>query len=251
MTFSISNHFPIPTWADRHPEPCRKDHSKGPETAPSHRFRNNTAYPFLRDRPAEDTLSGATGDVSTTTGDTGNVQTVARTDVTVTNRIKSEITITTADGDSVTLNTAFLFEAGFTAYAQSGEINGSIYNISASSASVNISKEFSLSVEGELDREEIRDIAKAIREVNKIMRRLLSGDTEHALKRASKLYRLDSLTGIEATVEAGKSVSVTEQVARSTTEPSASTETPPPETAGEETASVEAASEEEIPAEAA
>ncbi len=251
MTFSISNHFPIPTWADRHPEPCRKDHSKGPETASSHRFRNNTAHPFSLNRAGETTFSGASGDSPSTTGGTGNVQAAAMTDVTVTNRIKSEITITTADGDTVALNAASLFEAGFTAYAQSGEVNGSPYNISASSASVNISREFSLSVEGELDGEEIRDIAKAIREVNKIMRRLLSGDTEHALKRVSKLYRLDSLAGIEAAIEAGQSVSVAEQVSRSAVISPASSETPPPETAEEATASVEAASEEEISAKAA
>jgi hypothetical protein len=251
MTFSIPNHCSIPTWTNRHLEPCRKDHHKGPETARSHRVRKNAAHPFSRNRSTETTLSGATGDLSNATGNTGNVQTAARTDVTVTNQIKSEITITTADGDTVTLNTASLFEASYTAYNQSGEINGSPYNISASSASVSVSKEFSLSIEGELDREEIRDIAKAIREVNKIMRRLLSGDTGHALKRASKLYRLDSLAGIEATMETGKSVSVTERVARSAVESPASTETPPPETAGEETASVEAASEEEIPAKAA
>ncbi|MBN2320673.1 MAG: hypothetical protein JXR49_16455 [Acidobacteria bacterium] len=241
MTFSIPNHCPMPAWADKHPEPFRKDHPKDPETAPLHRYMSNAAHPFYRNGAGETTLSGATGDVSNTTGDTGNVQTATRTDVTVTSRIKSEITITTADGDTVTMNTASLFEAGFTAYTQRGEINESPYNISGASASVNISKEYSLSVEGDLDREEMRDIAKAIRQVNKIMRRLLSGDMEHALKRASKLYRLDSLAAIEAKMETGKSVSVTEQVVRSATEFPAPSETMSPEIAGEATASAEAA----------
>jgi hypothetical protein len=81
------------------------------------------------------------------------------------------------------------------------------------------------------------------------MRRLLSGDVEHALKRATKLYRLNSLVGIEAMMEAGKSVSVTSQVARSTVEFPASSETPQPEIAGEETASMEA--DDDVSAEAA
>lgn len=251
MTFSIPDHCPIQAWAHRYSEPCRKDHPKDPETSPSHRFRKNAAHPFFRNWAGKTTLSGVMANASNTTGDTGNVQTAVKTDVTVTNQIKSEITITTADGDTVTLNKASLFEASFTAYTQSGEINDSPYNISAASASVNVSKEFSLSVEGELDREEIQDIAKAIRQVNKIMRMLLSGNMEHALKRATKLYRLDSLAGIEAMVEAEKSVSVTEQIVRSTTESPAISETQPQEIVEGETASVETVSEEAVSAEAA
>ena len=154
---------------------------------------------------------GSSPDGGITAADSGNVQTISKTAVTVSKLVKADIAITTQDGDTVILNASSAFEATFAAYNQSGRIDATSYAVSAAGTSFNASGEFSLSVEGQLDKEELHHIDAAVRQVDKIMRQLSSGNLEQALKRASKLHKLDSLSGLEAVLETTNSISVTQQ----------------------------------------
>jgi hypothetical protein len=216
MSFSLTNHCLTPNPSNIYGECCTKNSSAKPDGAARNQSKNTAASDYFENRQRTAVSPDVTPDAPETTADLTPVQSASGTKISVSNQIKAEITITTKDGDTVTLNTSTLFEAGFTAYNQSGEINNSPYNVSAAGASFNYSSDFSLSVDGQLDKEELRDIAKAIRQVNKIMRRLLSGDMEHALKRASKLHKLDTISGIEALLEFDKTVSVAQQASTNT-----------------------------------
>ena len=249
MTVSLTTHCAVPSWLDIYPGPYNKDFSKNPDAQASCRSKNKAVPDFSGSQPIGDVEPDVESDVLNTTANASDSQSTSKTEVAVSNRIRSEITITTVDGDTVTLNTLSLFEKNVTAYSRSSQTDENTYTISAGSAAFSFSSEFSLSVEGQLDKEELRDVSKAIRQVNKIVRRLFSGDMEHALKRAEKLHKLDSLSGIEALIQASKSVSVTQQtgkidtesIANSNTELPAATDTESPTTTEEESEQGQAA----------
>jgi hypothetical protein len=239
-----------------HPLTARQDYNPGIFAEESHDkqgihrrwgHHKHAGSRSLENRPAGTLRSYNTPDGLDAADNSGGVQSSSKTDVSISRQNSAEITITTTDGDTVTLNTSSLFEASFTSYNQSGETSDGSYNLSASSASFKASREFSLSVEGELDKEELRDISKAIRQVNKTMRDLFSGDMEQALKRAAKLYNLDSISGIEAVAKVVNSVSVTQQITDTGTETAAMPEDPQPEpTALESQAAAPAGTQEEV-----
>ena len=109
------------------------------------------------------------------------------------------VTLVTAEGDTVTLSSGFESETKFETYD------------SRILLSREWSRSFSLSVEGDLSREERRDIHKALRTINQVTRTLLRGDVEKAAKQSEKLQRLDSIASLEA------ELSITRQITLETT----------------------------------
>ena len=102
----------------------------------------------------------------------------------------TDITLVTAEGDTVTLSSSFEREVKFETYNSRGE--------SASMLSKSSSSSFSLSIEGDLDRKELRDIRNAIRTIEKVNRTLMRGDLEKAAHQAEKLQRLDTIASLDA-----------------------------------------------------
>jgi hypothetical protein len=74
-----------------------------------------------------------------------------------------------------------------------------------------VSREYSILVEGDLNKTELRDIRKAIRTIEKIMRDFLSGDIDHAVGKAMKISRLESISTLEASLQFERSLSVDQQ----------------------------------------
>jgi len=108
------------------------------------------------------------------------------------------LTLVTAEGDTVTLSSSFEREVKFETYNSEGE--------SSRMRSREWSKSVSLSIEGDLNREELRDIRKALRTIEKVNRTLMRGDVEKAAEQAEKLQRLDSIVSLDA------ELSITRQV---------------------------------------
>lgn len=125
----------------------------------------------------------------------------------------SDITLVTAEGDTVTLSASQTKEIWFDTYSSKGQSTGSDAALSASKSS-----EFSMTVEGDLNKEELKDIRKAIRTIWKAERDILKGHDERATERTTKLAELDQIASIDAKLEFRQTVSVTQ----TTVEPPAS-----------------------------
>jgi len=96
------------------------------------------------------------------------------------------------------LSANFADHAEFATYDSRGSARGSR----------SFERSFSFTVEGELSREELKDIRKAIRTIEKATRDVLKGNTEKAAQRASRLERLDTIAQLQAEVEMTRKVSV-------------------------------------------
>ena len=99
----------------------------------------------------------------------------------------SDLSITTADGDVVSISFSALEESqsseNFSYYA-SQDANGMSYQSNASSYS---EMNFSFSVQGELDKEELQAIQSLIKDISKIEKDFFSGDIEGAFNKALEL----------------------------------------------------------------
>ncbi len=122
----------------------------------------------------------------------------------------SDFTIVTAEGDTVTLSSSRSSELAFATYNPLGD-SGSA---SRSAASFSTSRDFSFSVEGDLNKEELKDIRRAIKTVMKSARDVLRGDDEKAFRRASKLSNLDQIASLDANLHFRREISTTQVISR-------------------------------------
>lgn len=141
--------------------------------------------------------------------------------VSISSQQNKDITIFTEDGDKVTLSSDQQIEAFYLTYSDISYQNFSgasdntsitLNNYAASKSEIfayesNLS--LSISVEGELDEQEIKDIKKAIKSIDKIMMGILNGgNVEKAADQAMMLASLKSISGIEADYSYEKTISV-------------------------------------------
>ena len=73
---------------------------------------------------------------------------------------------------------------------------------------ISTEKMFSLSVEGDLSKQEIKEIKKSLKLVSKILSGYESGDIKKVLKNVSKIGNLDTIANLEAAIQQVSSVSL-------------------------------------------
>ncbi|MBN1104212.1 MAG: hypothetical protein JXL84_12415 [Deltaproteobacteria bacterium] len=123
------------------------------------------------------------------------------------------ITLFTDEGDKVTLSSASLSRTEYTSvYNRMGYANGSMSAFRGTQWTGLSSHNFSLSLEGDLSQEEMKDIAKAVRSAEKILRNLLLGNTGQAMHEAMKTSRLDTLSSLQADLHVEQVVTFEKQV---------------------------------------
>ncbi len=128
-----------------------------------------------------------------------------------------EISLTTQDGDKVTISAS---QEGLLSYSRSNEITYEKYSFADNSqgqgTSLFTGEEFimkqqekvefeymsdlSITVEGDLNEQELKDIKTALRQIDKIMTNMLygGGDSNEISSSLSKLDNLESISGVEA-----------------------------------------------------
>lgn len=118
------------------------------------------------------------------------------------------LSIVTAEGDTVTLSAASTTGVGWTAFA--GTSTGSDGTLAAQARGVTVSSAASvaLTVEGELSREETRDITKAVRAYESALKHLVNGRPQAAHSHLAQIARLDEIAGFAATYSLATSLSV-------------------------------------------
>jgi hypothetical protein len=137
----------------------------------------------------------------------------------------AEIEIYTAEGDKVTLSAMIQFEASSESYASYGRLgrshnshhhrqdgHGQDHQQNAvtgnSSASVSSTQKYSVSIEGNLNQQELQDIQKALQTIEQASQKMESGNLDGAQNKLEKLGELTSLTGISADISVQQSVTV-------------------------------------------
>ncbi len=129
------------------------------------------------------------------------------------------ISILTSEGDVVTISSHEELHTGYYSYQEATSGSGSLSYQEGKQFELSASKEFSLSVEGDLSKQEIKDIKKSLRLINKILKGYQSGDIEKVLKNVSKIGKLDNIASLEAAIQQVSSVSYTQQSIANTAYP--------------------------------
>ncbi|HET9129902.1 MAG TPA: hypothetical protein VFO86_03080, partial [Terriglobia bacterium] len=149
-----------------------------------------------------------------TTDSSASAQT---TQVKVTQSQTADITIVTAEGDTVTLSASRSVELSLATYNAQGKVGDSSAAVSGVSAELQRSSDFSITVDGDLNKEELKEIRTAFRTIQKAATDVLKGHDERAAARTAKLGDLDQIASIDADLEFNREVSVTQVSAKSET----------------------------------
>ncbi len=129
------------------------------------------------------------------------------------------ITINTSEGDVVTISSSEEFHTGYYSYQDVASGSGNISLQENRQLEISTAKSFSLSVEGDLSKQEIKDIKKSLKLVNKILSGYQSGDIKKVLKNVSKIGNLDTIANLEAAMLQVSSISYEHQSTAGTAYP--------------------------------
>ena len=135
------------------------------------------------------------------------------------------MTLMTEEGDKVTLNYNTQAQATVVAYDERGVAVGHASQTQARYADVAFGQELTLTVDGDLNKEEQRDVRKALKRIGKMVTAFLQGKMEQAARHAAKLSDLDTVDNIQASY--GLTYSATTIVAATQTRQYAPIDTTP------------------------
>ena len=132
--------------------------------------------------------------------------------VAVSNDFTGRLSVTTAEGDTITLSADLESDFRAVNYKAQAAGDGKTVDVDAKYAQFSLKQEFGVTVEGDLNEQEVKDLAKLFRKVANIFKKYLSGQDDEALAKTAKLAerfgRLSSLSGLDLTVDVERSVTV-------------------------------------------
>lgn len=127
----------------------------------------------------------------------------------------AEIGITTKDGDTVTISLASEVEAGYAYYRRTGPDS----EIEARALVASASQELQITVQGNLDEQELADITKLVRQLGQAIRSFVRGDTTASAQQALDVKARDSLSGFTLDMEHSDSLTLIRASAETKTGP--------------------------------
>jgi hypothetical protein len=138
--------------------------------------------------------------------------------VAVSNDFTGRLSVTTAEGDTITLSADLESDFRAVNYKSDVESDGKTMDVEAKYAEFSLKQEFGVTVKGDLNEQEIKDLEKLFRKVANIFKQYLNGHDDEAIAKTAKLAerfgKLSSLSGLDLNVDVERSVTVlVEQVA--------------------------------------
>jgi hypothetical protein len=121
----------------------------------------------------------------------------------------SQISLTTAEGDVVTISSSY---AKAMAYAASEEFAPGMWNQSFTAMSLE-SSTFNMSIQGDLNEEELQDIKHLLQDLKKIAKSFFHGDTQGAMNKALDIGDMGSVAQLSASFSYSEQISTTQSVA--------------------------------------
>lgn len=126
--------------------------------------------------------------------------------------LSGRLSVTTAEGDKITLTAEF--EARYRAanYQAKAETEQGTVEVNATSVEASLKKQYGVTVEGDLNEQELHDLEKLFRKVSNIFRKYFRGQDDEALAKTAKLAdkfgSLSSLSSLDLSVNVERSVTV-------------------------------------------
>ncbi|RMH08044.1 MAG: hypothetical protein D6704_03925 [Nitrospirae bacterium] len=118
------------------------------------------------------------------------------------------LSIVTAQGDRVTLSTNTSFAGTAVRYNARGVVEGQPVSLRSQVLEGELTQEKRLTIEGDLNDEEIRDIQHIIRQVNGLKRDVTAGNIPSALTNAQRVQASGSLASVEVHIQHTESLAV-------------------------------------------
>ena len=132
--------------------------------------------------------------------------------VTVSNEFSGRLSVRTEEGDTITLGADLdtSFRAGrFYAHGESGQME---VGIGAEYSRYSLHQDFGITVDGDLNEQELRDLQKLLHKISTIFHGFVEGQDEQALAQtatlAERLGQLTTLSSLDLSVQVLRSVTV-------------------------------------------
>jgi hypothetical protein len=132
--------------------------------------------------------------------------------VAVSNDFSGRLSVTTAEGDKITLSAELESDFRTVNYKSHAEGDGKTADVEAKYAEYSLKQEFGVTVEGDLNEQEVKDLSTLFRKVANIFKKFLSGQDDEALAKTAKLGssfgNYSSLADLNLSVDIERSVTV-------------------------------------------
>jgi hypothetical protein len=130
--------------------------------------------------------------------------------VSVSNDFSGRLSVTTAEGDKITLSADLESDFRAVTYTSHVEGDGKTMDVAAKYAEYSLKQEFGVTVEGDLNDQEVKDLSQLFRKVANIFKKYLSGQDDAALAKTAKLGdsfgNYSSLSDLSLNVDLERSV---------------------------------------------
>ena len=138
----------------------------------------------------------------------------------VSNDFSGRLAVTTAEGDRITLTADLETDFRSGSYESRVEAGGTTGNAGATYTHYTSQQDVGVTVDGDLNKEELHDLETLFRNISNVFRGFFQGEDEDARAHASKLAEgftgLDSLSSLDVSLEAVRSVVVVAAASRVT-----------------------------------
>ncbi|HSS30515.1 MAG TPA: hypothetical protein VLL06_05810 [Nitrospiraceae bacterium] len=132
--------------------------------------------------------------------------------VAVSNDFSGRLSVTTTEGDTITLSADLESDFRAVNYTSHSEGEGQAVDVRAKYAEYSLKQEFGVTIEGDLNEQEVKDLEKLFRKVANIFKQYVSGQDKEALAKTAKLAErfghLSSLSGLDFSVDVERSVTI-------------------------------------------
>lgn len=132
--------------------------------------------------------------------------------VTVSNEFSGRLSVRMAEGDTITLTATLEADVRAGRYDVRGGSGQAEISLGAESARYGLQRDFGITVEGDLNEQELNDFHKLLQNISNIFRGFVEGQDEKALAQAAILAErfrgLATLSSLDVSVEAIRSITV-------------------------------------------
>ena len=132
--------------------------------------------------------------------------------VAMSNDFSGRLAVTTTEGDRITLTADLATDFRSGSYESRAEADRTTGNIGAKYTQYTLQRNFAVAVDGDLNKEELQDLEVLFQKISNIFRGFVQGQDKdaraHTTKLAEGFRRLDSLSSLDVSVEAVRSVAV-------------------------------------------
>jgi hypothetical protein len=132
--------------------------------------------------------------------------------VAVSTDFSGRLSVTTAEGDKITLTADIESDFRAVNYKSHVEGDGGAVDVKAKYAEYSLKQEFGVTVEGDLNEQEVKDLTSLFRKVANIFKKVLSGQDDAALAKTAKLAdrfeNYSSLSDLSLNVDLERSVTL-------------------------------------------